>query len=45
MGWAAGLMLVCGFLVALAIIVSVPRPKWLTRLNQLDRGRDAQRKR
>lgn len=45
MGWAAGLILVCLFLVALAIIACVPRPKWLKRLNAMERYRDDQRKR
>lgn len=42
MGWAVGLMLTFGFLVALAIIACAPKPKWLKRLHALENGRARQ---
>lgn len=44
MGWAASLMLVCLFLVALAILACAPRPKWLKHIRRMDRAREAQRR-
>lgn len=42
MGWAVGLMLVCGFLVALAVVACAPKPEWLKRLNAMEKGRERQ---
>ena len=42
MGWAVGLSLVFGFLVALAILACAPKPDWLKRLHAMESGRERQ---